>query len=71
MKSLLKETLFTFITIPGSLSHIHLKTSKIEDKNVVKLNNTYTCLTVGVNGALDGRSLNLARVKLVIFEVFA
>ena len=37
MKSLLKETLLTFITIPRSLSHIHLKTSKIEAKNVVEL----------------------------------
>ena len=32
-----KETLMTFI--PGSLSHIHLKTFKIEAKNVVKLKN--------------------------------
>ena len=38
VKSLLKETLLTFITIPGSLSHIHLKTPKTEAKNVVKLN---------------------------------
>ena len=39
VKYLLKETLLTFIAITGSLSDIHLKTSKIEAKNVFKLNN--------------------------------
>ena len=34
-----KRNFIDFITIPGSLSHVHFKTCKIQARNVVKLNN--------------------------------
>ena len=65
-----KRNFIDFITIPGSLSHIHLKTSKIKDKNVVKLISIITCLAVGVNGHTGPETVSTNGLAVIPVFVF-